>query len=68
MLDMKGYVHCSRCPNQFNYQGESSRTAFTRLSEHLSDYRAAAAAQLPALPSTEGGRGEFGKGNGGLQV
>ena len=52
---------CSRCPNHFSYHGESSRTAFTRLSEYLSDYRAAAAAQLPALPSTEGGRGEFGK-------
>ena len=34
--------------------GESSRTAYTRLSEHLSDYRAASAAKLPALPTNDG--------------
>ena len=39
---------CSRCPNRCSYIGESSRTGYTRLKEHLRDYRAAAAARLPA--------------------
>ena len=39
---------CSRCPIKAVYVGESSRTAFTRLKEHLGDYKSAAAAMLPA--------------------
>ena len=40
--------------------GETSRTCYTRLSEHLASYRAAAAARLPALPPDghEGTRGK----------
>ena len=41
---------CSRCTTRYSYIGESSRTAYTRVKEHLSNYRAASAAQLPALP------------------
>ena len=47
-----GYeFECSRCPTKSVYVGETSRTAFTRLSEHLGDYRSAAAAMLPAQPT-----------------
>jgi hypothetical protein len=36
---------------------ETSRTAYTRLSEHLANYRAAAAAKLsPVPPNDSGGR------------
>ena len=43
-----GYeAKCGRCPTRFSYLGETSRTAFTRTKEHMSDYRAAAAAKLP---------------------
>ena len=38
---------CTRCPEVHAYMGETSRTAYTRLSEHLRNYRAAAAARLP---------------------
>ena len=51
---------CTRCPNQNKYVGETSRTAYTRIKEHLSDYRSAATAKLPPLP--DGGTG-FGFGN-----
>ena len=38
-----GYEYtCTRCPTKSVYVGESSRTAFTRLGEHMADYRAAA--------------------------
>ena len=52
-----GYEYtCSRCPTKSVYVGESSRTVFTRISEHVADYRAAASARLPAqldvLPTT----------------
>ena len=50
---------CLRCPTRFSYLGETSRTAYTRLKEHLSDYRAASAARLPALQPNVGV--EFGK-------
>ena len=44
-----GYEYeCTRCPDKAVYVGETSRTAFTRLTEHLEDYRSAAAALLPA--------------------
>lgn len=50
-----GYeAKCGRCPTRFSYLGETSRTAFTRTKEHMSDYRAAAAAKLPPLPPTDG--------------
>ena len=52
---------CSRCPTKFSYIGETSRTAYTRLKEHLSDYRAASAARLPALPTDDGSRTGCGK-------
>ena len=35
--------------------GETSRTAFTRLGEHLANYRAAAAARLPPVPPDDSG-------------
>ena len=37
---------CLRCNEVFKYVGETSRTAFTRVKEHISDYRAASAARL----------------------
>ena len=47
-----GYeAECSRCPARFAYIGETSRTAYTRLKEHLGAYRAAAAAKVPAMPN-----------------
>ena len=46
---------CLRCPSRYSYLGESSRTAYTRIKEHLLDYRAAYAAKLPALPPMNGG-------------
>ena len=50
-----GYeVQCGRCPNRFSYLGETSRTGYTRTKEHMSDYRAAAAAKLPPLPPNVG--------------
>ena len=39
---------CRRCPTQFAYIGETSRTGYTRLREHLADYRSAARDRLPA--------------------
>ena len=48
---------CGRCPTRYSYIGESSRTAYTRLKEHLSNYRAASAAKLPALPTSDAGGG-----------
>ena len=45
---------CTRCPTRFSYIGETSRTGYTRTKEHISDYRAAAAAELPPLPPTAG--------------
>ena len=43
----------SRCPTMFSYVGETSRTAYTRIKEHMANYRAAAAAKLPALPRNQ---------------
>ena len=48
---------CSRCPTKHAYIGESSRTAYTRIKEHLTDYRSASAAQIPPLDDTGGGDG-----------
>ena len=42
-----GY-ECTRCPKKSVYVGETSRTAFTRLAEHMGDYRDASSAKLPA--------------------
>ena len=43
-----GYEYtCTRCPTKSVYVGESSRTVFTRIGEHMADYRAAAYARLP---------------------
>ena len=42
---------CTRCPvGSFAYIGETSRTAYTRVGQHLAAYRAASAAKLPAQP------------------
>ena len=50
-----GYeARCGCCPTRFSYLGETSRTAYTRTREHISDYRAAAAVRLPPLPPTDG--------------
>jgi hypothetical protein len=55
---------CSRCPTKHAYIGESSRTAYTRIKEHLTDYRAASAARLPPLDNDSGGGGRGGYGVG----
>ena len=45
---------CCRCEQAVQkYVGETSRTSYTRVKEHLTDYRSAAASNLPALPTTE---------------
>ena len=50
MIGNVGYeARCGRCEGRVSYLGETSRTAFTRTREHLSDYRSAAAAKLPPL-------------------
>jgi hypothetical protein len=42
---------CSRCPARtYAYIGETSKTGYTRLSQHLAAYRAASTARLPAQP------------------
>ena len=41
---------CARCPAKFTYIGETSKTGYTRIKQHFNNYRAAAAAKLPALP------------------
>lgn len=46
---------CLRCVDTVcKYVGESSRTGFTRTREHMSDYRSAAAANLPPPPQPNG--------------
>ena len=46
---------CNRCPDQkYTYVGETSKTAYTRLSQHLAAYRAASAANIPAQPQHVG--------------
>ena len=45
---------CSRCSSKHSYLGETSRTALTRIKEHLSDYRTAAAAQIAPQPPDHG--------------
>jgi hypothetical protein len=64
MKNNVGYeAKCARCPTRFSYIGETSRTGYTRTKEHISDYRAAAAARLPPLPPTAGGLAEGRKKN-----
>ena len=46
---------CARCAEKFAYLGESSRTAFTRIAEHMDNYRAAAAAKLPPMKDRPAG-------------
>ena len=48
---------CTRCPSKYAYIGETSRTGYTRVREHMADYRAATAAKLPAQPQDRGGVG-----------
>ena len=51
-----GYIgKCSRCPDRtYTYIGETSKTAYTRLSQHLASYRAASAARVPPQPQQDG--------------
>ena len=46
---------CARCPERLSYLGETSRTAYTRIKEHFSDYRSAAAARVPPQPQPQQG-------------
>ena len=39
---------CAKCISKHAYIGETSKTAYTRIKQHLTAYRAAAAANLPA--------------------
>ena len=51
-----GYMsECTRCDGPCAYIGETSRTTYSRFREHLSNYRSAARAKLPALPQANGG-------------
>ena len=44
---------CVRCvENPHVYVAETSKTGYTRIKEHLGNYRAASAAKLPPLPLT----------------
>ena len=46
---------CLRCDlSVYKYVGETSRTGYTRIREHLADYRAAATANLPPQPEVYG--------------
>ena len=46
---------CLRCNlSVYKYVGETSRTGYTRIREHLADYRAAATANLPPQPEVYG--------------
>ena len=54
---------CSRCATKHAYIGESSRTAYTSIKEHLTGYRADSAAKLPPLDNNSGGEGGHGAGN-----
>ena len=49
---------CARCISKNAYIGETSKTAYTRIKEHLTAYRAASAANLPALPADRGVGGD----------
>ena len=40
---------CVRCTTKHAYIGESSRTAYTRIKEHISDYRAASCYISPPI-------------------
>ena len=51
---------CSRCQGRVVYIGETSKPAYTRFRQHHSNYRAAAAARLTALPNPRQGGAENG--------
>ena len=46
---------CSRCQGRVVYIGETSKPAYTPFKQHHSNYRAAAAAKLTALPNPSQG-------------
>ena len=53
-----GYeADCTRCETIFKYVGETSRTGYTRVKEHLANYRSAAASNLPPLQTRCGPAG-----------
>ena len=52
---------CTRCEEKYAYIGETSRTGFTRVKEHMDNYRAAAAAKLPAVTADRDGAVRCGK-------
>ena len=56
MKSSVGYEgECVRCDQTiFKYIGETSKTGYSRIKQHLSDYRAAHAAKLPPPPSRHG--------------
>ena len=54
MLNSVSYEgQCTRCPDKQVYVGETSRAAYTRVNEHMDNYRAASRANLPALVQDE---------------
>ena len=56
-LNNVGYEgRCLRCSENAVYVGETSKTAYTRIKQHFSNYRAAAAAKLPPLQRENPGR------------
>ena len=42
---------CARCADKVSYIGETSKPAYTRFKQHFANYRAAAPANLQALPN-----------------
>jgi hypothetical protein len=52
---------CSRCPDRVVYIGETSKPAYTRFKQHCSNYRAASAAKLSAMPTPRPGSSEYRK-------
>ena len=54
MLNSVSYEgQCTRCQDAQVYVGETSRAAYTRINEHMDNYRAASKAKLPALVQSE---------------
>ena len=47
ILYMKVNVPIAQANDTNKYDGETSRTGYTRIKEHIDDYRAAALANLP---------------------
>ena len=52
---------CSRCPDRVVYIGETSKPAYTHFKQDCSNYRAASAAKLSAMPTPRPGSSEYRK-------